>query len=146
MARLNQTGKKGVTTEIVFNAYKTHLLSMLDEYLDRVYMQDNAKVHTGHVVINWLDENGYSVMLWPPYLPDLNLIECVWYVLKTWMHKHYPELRIMKRGIEDIKQQIVEAVEEAWKAVRDDYLWKFMESMPKRVQAVLKARGGYTIY
>ncbi len=109
-------------------------------------MQDNAKVHTGHVVMDWLDENHYSIMSWLPYSPDLNPIEQIWYIIKVWIHKHYPNLCIMTLGEERTKQYIVEAVEAAWKAVGEDYLWTLMESMPRRVQVVLKAKGGYTKY
>ncbi len=36
------------------------------------------------------------------------------------------------------------AAEKAWAAVGEDYLWKLMESMPKRCWDVIRARGYYT--
>jgi hypothetical protein len=40
----------------------------------------------------WFEEQGIVVVEWPPYSPDLNLIEHIWKHLKEWVHKHYPEL------------------------------------------------------
>ncbi len=72
-----RTGKKGVTAEIVLDAYKECLKNIMDDNLSQVFMQNNARVHTAKIVLEWLDEEGYSVMSWPPYSPDLSLIEMV---------------------------------------------------------------------
>ncbi len=108
-----RTGKKGVTADIILDAYKEHLVDMLEEDMDRVFMQDNARVHTAKIVMDWLDEKGYSVMTWPPYSPDLNPIEMVWYRIKTYIHKHHPELRRMTAEDEKVMDAIVNAVSEA---------------------------------
>ena len=41
-----------------------------------IFMQDNAPIHKAKKVIEWFNENGIEVIHWPPYLPDLNPIEC----------------------------------------------------------------------
>ena len=80
--------------------------------------------------MEWLDEQDYSIMSWPLYSPDLNPIEIVWYMMKVWVHNHYPKLRTIKLGPERVKTAIETAVKEAWKAVREGYLKKLLESMP----------------
>ena len=56
---------------------------VLDEYLgtvldfDSIFIQDNASIHTAHLVREWLDSNSIQVIDWPPYSPDLNPIENV---------------------------------------------------------------------
>ncbi len=85
-------------------------------------------------------------MMWPPYSSDLNSIEQVWYMMKTWIGKHYLEIQALALGEERTKSAIVEAVEAAWAAVGEDYLKILLESMPRRVEAVIKAQGGYTKY
>ncbi len=81
--------------------------------MDRIFMQDNARVHTARIKTDWLDEQGYLIMMWPPYSPDLNPIEQVWYMMKTWIGKHYPEIRALALGEERTKAAILEAVEAA---------------------------------
>ncbi len=141
-----RTGKKGVTADIILDAYKEHLAEMLDEDLNRVFMQDNARVHTAKVVMNWLDEKGYLVMTWPPYSPDLNPIKMVWYQIKIYIHKHHLELRRMTAEDEKLMDAIVDVVIEAWEALDEEFLWLLVKSMPRRVQAVIRAEGGYTKY
>ncbi len=141
-----RTGKKSVTAEIVLDAYKDYLKDIMDDDLNQVFMQDNAKVHTAKIVLERLDEQDYSIMSWPPYSPDLNPIRMIWYCIKTYIYKHHPELRRMTAGEEKTMEAIVNAVIEAWEALDEDFLWSLVQSMPRRVEAVIKAYGGYTQY
>lgn len=40
-----------------------------------VQEKDNAPFHTTDVTKLWLEEHGIWVLEWPPFSPDLNLIE-----------------------------------------------------------------------
>ena len=42
-----------------------------------ILMRDNARTHTAKVCKEWLANQGWEVMEWPPYSPDLNPIEMV---------------------------------------------------------------------
>lgn len=37
-----------------------------------IFMHDNAPVHTAYIVQDWLEDQDFEVMVWPPYSPDLN--------------------------------------------------------------------------
>lgn len=52
-------------------------------------MQDNARIHTARIVQDWLHEQEFEVLEWPPYSPDLNPIEHVWARLKELVNEHY---------------------------------------------------------
>jgi len=40
-----------------------------------IFMHDNARVHTAHIIRDDFEEEGFHVMVWPLYSPDLNPIE-----------------------------------------------------------------------
>jgi hypothetical protein len=50
------------------------------------------------------------------------------------------------RSIEAFKNRFLEAIEEAWENLGDDYFDKLIRSMDSRVNAVLEAKGWYTKY
>ena len=125
-----RTGKKGITSQIILDAYQEHLPAIMDDDSERVFMQDNARVHTSKLVMDWLDKQGYPVMTWPPYSPDLNPIEMVWHKIKQHIHKHHPELRRMTAGDEKVLDAITDVVDEAWRALDGQFLWSLVQSMP----------------
>ena len=49
--------------------------SFLREHPDCLLMQDNAPAHIFKATQAELARRGIKVIKWPPYLPDLNLIE-----------------------------------------------------------------------
>ena len=82
----------------------------------------------------------------PPYSPDLNPIEIIWKKIKNMIYKAHPELRTSTLKADSLKEEIEKAVFEAWLALDPDWCENLMKSMPRRVQAVPKANGGYTKY
>ena len=50
-----------------------NLLEIYDP--DLIFMQNNAPIHTVKKVKQWFENNGITVMEWPPYSLDLNSIE-----------------------------------------------------------------------
>ena len=47
-----------------------------------LFMQDNALIHTAHLVTEWFKNNAISMIEWPPYSPDMNPFEIIWAWLK----------------------------------------------------------------
>jgi hypothetical protein len=84
-------------------------------------------------------------MEWPPYLPDLNPIENLWFLLKEAIYKLRPDLLTMTSE-DEILETLVDTAPRAWETIKDRVLQKLAESMLHRLEAVEKAEGWYTKY
>jgi transposase len=71
---------------------------------------------------------------WPSNSPDLNPIENLWHILHSNVRKRKHQLRNGK--------ELIEALEEEWKKLDMDIINKLIDSMPRRLQAVIDAKGG----
>lgn len=105
---------------------------------DFILMHDNARPHVARVVRAYLDEVGIFVLDWPASSPDMNPIEHVWDYL-------YRRVRARNVAPADL-QQLQDALIEEWEALEQDYLQSLIQSMPDRMQAVIRARGRNTRY
>ena len=63
----------GVTARRYIEVLKEHLPIILN--YDSIFMQDNAPIHKAHAVQAWFRNMAIKLVDWPPYSPDLNLIE-----------------------------------------------------------------------
>ena len=79
-----------------------------------------------------------EVLAWPAQFPDLSPIEHVWEYLK----KKLSEYEVEPNGI----LELWECVEVEWEKIPEDLCMRLIESMPRHVAAVIKAKGGYTKY
>lgn len=101
-----------------------------------VFQQDNDKKHTSAVVQRWLRENNVPVLDWPSQSPDLNPIEHLWNEVDR-------QLRKLPTKISS-KEVLWECIEEVWNNIDPEFLKKLVETMPERVNDVIRAKGGYT--
>ena len=75
----------------------------------------------------------------------MNPIEHVWKAIKGYLHKQHPEIHLLKKNREDI--DILKGwIREAWLAVPQALIDRLIESMPRRLAALKKAKGWYTKY
>ena len=108
------------------------------------WMQDNAPIHQSAYSKQGFKLYEIKTMTWPPQSPDLNPIENLWAFLKHRLYKGSPHLYLVQGGAERTKKAIFEALLQAWETIEEDYLGKLLESMPRRMEAVIKAKGGQT--
>jgi hypothetical protein len=116
---------------------------------DPVFQQDNAKIHTAADTSVWFEEHNIQVMERPPNSPDLNPIEHCWKRLKEKMHQRYPDIHMtpLAGAPDTVRRRFAEALNEVWtKDIEGDFLEALWESMPRRVAAMLAAKGWYTKY
>ena len=107
---------------------------------DGYFQQDNAPCHKARIISDWFLEhdNEFTVLKWPPQSPDLNPIEHLWDVVER-------EIRIMDVQPTNL-QQLRDAIMSIWTKLSEECFQYLVESMPRRIKAVLKAKGGPTRY
>ena len=126
-------------------------IDVLNDQLPRIwepgmiFIQDNASIHTAHKTRAWFREMGIPVVDWPPYSPDLNPIEHIWWHLKAKVLELYPHLKDIGTGDEAI-EALERALIEAWELIDNTIIESCLESMCRRRDAVIAAKGWYTKY
>lgn len=101
-----------------------------------IFMQDNDPKHTAGVTKRFFENTAIELLDWPAQSADLNPIENIWANLDS-------EVPPSGRINSDI---FFQSLQTAWNQISPDYLKKLVESMPNRLQAVIKAKGGNTKY
>ena len=139
------SARQGVTARVYLDMLKEELPSLRFDN-DCVFMQDNAAIHKAHIVMNWLSENGFKLMDWPPYSPDLNPIEHVWFPLKEGVYMVCPDIESLSGGRAHVAQALGDACKMSWDTLKNELFENLVASMPDRVEAVIRAQGGYTKY
>jgi hypothetical protein len=85
-------------------------------------------------------------MSWPAQSPDLNPIENLWYILKRQIHKTHPDLSTLPGGPAKVQEAILKYASEVWKTMSASTISRLIESMPGRMQEVIKRKGYNTHY
>ena len=113
------------------------MLSMFHIHSCEVFMQDNAPCHKSKKVTNSLQQQKIRVLDWPGNSPDLNPIEKCWQKMKNIMkQKKTPNLETLKLELMRVWCQKMSL----------DYFQNLSNSMPKRLQMVIKKKGNMTKY
>lgn len=108
-----------------------------EEYGWAKVVEDGAPGHK-KFAIQYRKLNEMDVIDWPAQSPDLNLIEALWMDMET-------ELGETWGRVGDV-QTLQAVLWQVWENIRKERLSSLVQSMPARLQAVIDAQGGATLY
>jgi transposase len=118
---------------------KSHLHSSADklEIKDNfVFMQDNDLKHTAHNKKMWILHNTPECLKTPPQSPDINPIEHLWDQLERKILSHHISSK------EDLKIALLEE----WNNIPTSVTFNLVNSVLRRLEAVIKSKGNPNNY
>ena len=132
--------KGGITSKSYVEMLEKVLLEDVKEDLpvDWIFQQDNAPAHNARATRQYLEDEGIHTLEWPPYSPDLNIIENVWGMVSSEVYKDGREYQNA--------DELWESVSEAFLCIPNSSIWHLYESIPNWLMAVLEQRGRRTRY
>ena len=98
-----------------------------------IFQQDNDPKHTSRLAQRWFEDQDITVLSWPAQSPDLNPIERLWTTLK----QKIVDYEVPAKGVWELWEQ----TSAEWENITAEDCQKLIESMPRRLQAVIKAKG-----
>lgn len=104
---------------------------------DSIFMQDGAPCHRSKSTMAYLKNKDVEILEnWPPYSPDLNIFENLWSIVKNQVS--------LKSPIN--KEQLWNEIQTAWEAIDRKVIDALYMSIPRRIEAIIKCRGGHSKY
>lgn len=102
------------------------------------FQDDNAPAHRARIVQDFIAQIGIQPLHQPPVSPDCNPIENLWAIIGD---------AVSSRDVQPSNLgELAQALQEEWQALTPQTLQSLVESMPRRMAAVIQARGGHTKY
>ena len=103
-----------------------------------IFMDDNACPHRTRLVDTYKVWHNIDSLQWPSMSPYLNPIEHVWDALQKAVNAHQPPVGTL--------QELDMALHQEWNQMLQETCLNLVQSMSRRCQAVLQARGDHTHY
>ncbi|GFU71349.1 hypothetical protein TNCV_4280421 [Trichonephila clavipes] len=99
---------------------------------------NNARPHVSKTVRDFCSAQHMQLLSWPAYLPDMSPIEHVW-DLVGWRLARDPRPAASK-------DELLLRIQAKWNSLPQADIQNMFDSMPRRIAALIVARGGYTTY
>ena len=115
-----------------------HIVPYCTHDRQAIFMQDNARPHVAGICLDIPGNNNVQTLDWPPYSFDMNPIEHLWDTLDRRVHARTP----LPQSHAELRQALIEE----WHLIPQWMINRLITSMPRRVRALIAARGCHTRY
>ena len=136
----NKRSQKRCNQHTYKDILEEHLRPSMARTGTKRFVQDNATCHTAKSMRAWFKDNkDIEVIDWPSQSADMNPIENAWDLLKYEMGK---------LPTATSREQLKTRIREAWANLgeRKEVIKALCDSMPRRISALVEAKGGTTKY
>ena len=128
-----------MTGELYRESLETNFLKSVEKLgmsHDWIFQRDNDSKHRATIVANWLNRNGVERFHWPLFSPDLNPIENLWDEVERQLKKKQPKSQ------NELKESLIKV----WHGIELPTLKKLVDSVPNRLNEVIRTKGYPTRY
>ena len=119
-----------------------HVIPFLEQFEEEngeyFFQQDNTPIHTSLRTRTFMEEVAITQLPWAGQSPDLNPIEHMWDELER-------RIRARTNSPKNLGE-LESLLQECWLQIQREVYQKLVESMNRRIDAVIKARGYPTRY
>ena len=119
------------------NVLNAEAIPFLRRNAPAVFQHDNARPHTARITRAHLAASNVNVMQWPAMSPDMNPIEHIWDVLGRNVRSIHAPQNI---------QQLTNALIIEWDNLPNRLVQRYVNSMRRRVDTLIRANGGHNRY
>ena len=127
---------KKIKSQEYINILKKKLQKSMNSTDTNILLHDKATVHTSKLTLNYLNRNNINIITLPRCSPDLNPIENIFADLKR---------KLSQENISTVKD-FEKKIRHFWSKLQKLYLTQLVNSMPDRLQEVIRRNGGMTKY
>lgn len=103
-----------------------------------VFQQDNAPAHVAATTRTFFDQRSIPVLDWPPYSPDLNIIENIWGIISKKVYEGGKSYNTC--------DELWESVSNHFLSISDEVIQNLFRSIPARLVRVIELGGKRTQY
>ena len=130
-----------ITAKIYIDMLKNNLIPFINSLENKenyIFQEDNAPIHTAKIAKKWKEDNNITSLPWPAQSPDLNPIENLWNELDKKVRSHKP--------LPKNKEELWQILQKEWVKLEKDMYKNLVDSMPRRIAAVIENKGYPTKY
>jgi transposase len=129
----NDRSTRSTAEDYVRVVYEGPLKKFFGRKRSIILMEDGAMIHRANVSTQWIAKKKIKKMEWPASSPDLNPIENLWRTMKVRVQDRFHQ------GME--LEEFQGVLKDVWNEFEPDDYNHLIESMPRRMKAVIQANG-----